>query len=233
MVVYIYQIKYGVYQKMEKKKSLVKVTTHGGKMTGIPSISTSCILNARCQKRVKCEKSICYNCYAHSYMSFRKSLKNAMEKNYHILTERLLTKNEIEELNINSSFFRFESFGDLNNDIQLINYINICRYYKNTHFALWTKNVDILLSVFSQKKYRKPKNLSLIVSSPLLNVALPLSFVEKVNKIVHIDAIFTVYNEDYAIKKYININCGAKHCLSCLKCYKCHKETIYINEQLK
>lgn len=216
-----------------KKKSLINVTKHSGKMAGIPSISTSCILNARCQKRVNCDKSICNNCFAHSYMKFRKELREALERNFNILTERILTKEEITALNINVCFFRFESFGDLNNNIQLINYINICKNYKNTRFALWTKNIDILLSVFSQKKYRKPRNLSLIISSPLLNVAFPKSFVEKVNAIVCIDVVFTVYTKDFAEKNNITINCGAKHCLSCLQCYKGHKETIYINEQLK
>ena len=221
-----------MYQKI-KKKSLVNVTKHSGKMEGIPSISTSCILNSRCQKRVSCDKSVCHNCFAHSYMKFRKELREALERNYHILTERLLTKEEIASLDINASFFRLEAFGDLNNDIQLINYVNICRYYKNTHFALWTKNVDILIFVFSQKKYRKPRNLSLIISSPLLNVAFPLSFVEKVNSTVHIDVVFTVYSKEFTEKNNISINCGAKHCLSCLQCYKGHRETIFINEQLK
>ena len=216
-----------------KKKSLINITKHGGKMAGIPSISTSCILNSRCQKRVSCNTSICHNCFAHSYMKFRKELREALERNFNILTERILTKEEIAALNINVCFFRFESFGDLNNNIQLINYINICRYYKNTRFALWTKNIDILLSVFSQKKYRKPRNLSLIISSPLLNVAFPISFVEKINKVVHVDVVFTVYTKEFAINHNIVINCGAKHCLSCLQCYKGHKETIYINEQLK
>ena len=215
------------------KKSPINITKHSGKMDGIPSMSTSCILNARCQKRVCCGASICHNCFAHSYMKFRKELREALERNFHILTEKILTKEEIISLNINVCFFRFESFGDLNNNIQLINYINISRYYKNTRFALWTKNIDILLSVFSKKKYRKPRNLSLIISSPLLNVALPLSFVEKVNKVVHIDVVFTVYTKDFVEKNNITINCGAKHCLSCLQCYKGHKETIYINEQLK
>ena len=216
-----------------KKKSLINITTHSGKMEGIPSISTSCILNARCQKRVNCDKSVCHNCFAHSYMKFRKELREALERNFHILTEKILTKEEIATLNINASFFRLEAFGDLNNNIQLINYINICRYYKNTRFALWTKNIDILLSVFSQKKYRKPRNLSLIISSPLLNVAFPVSFMENVNKVVHVDVVFTVYTKEFAINHNIVINCGAKHCLSCLQCYKGHKETIYINEQLK
>ena len=215
------------------KKSLINVTKHSGKMDGIPSISTSCILNARCQKRVNCDKSVCYKCFAHSYMKFRKELREALERNFHILTERLLTKKEIGDLNINSSFFRLEAFGDLNNNIQLINYINICKFYRYTRFALWTKNVDILLSVFSQKKYRKPKNLSLIISSPLLNVAFPKSFVEKVNKVVRVDVVFTVYTKEFATNHNIVINCGAKHCLSCLQCYKGHIETIYINEQLK
>ena len=218
---------------MKRKKSLINVTKHSGKMEGIPSISTSCISNARCQKRVSCDKSVCHNCFAHSYMNFRKELRVALERNFHILTEKILTKEEIATLNINVCFFRFESFGDLNNDIQLINYVNICRYYKNTRFALWTKNIDILLSVFSQKKYRKPRNLSLVISSPLLNVAFPISFVEKVNAIVHIDVVFTVYSKDFVEKHNININCGARHCLSCLQCYKGHREIVYINEQLK
>ena len=218
---------------MKRKKSLINISKHNGKMEGIGSISTDPTKNFRCQKRVKCGKAVCSKCFAHMYVSFRANLKKALERNFHILTEKILTKEEIATLNINASFFRLEAFGDLNNATQLINYINICRFYKETHFALWTKNVDILLSVFKQNKYKKPRNLSLIISSPLLNVAFPISFVKKVNATVHIDVIFTVYTKDFAEKHNIIINCGAKHCLSCLKCYKCHKETIFINEQLK
>ena len=101
---------------MKRKKSLINITKHGGKMDGIPSISTSCILNDRCQKRVSCDASVCHNCFAHSYMKFRKELREALERNFHILTERILTKEEIAALNINVCFFRFESFGDLNNN---------------------------------------------------------------------------------------------------------------------
>ena len=218
---------------MKRKKSPINITRHEGKMSGIPSISTDPTMNFHCQNRVKCGKAVCSKCFAHMYVSFRANLKKALERNYHILTERLLTKEEIVSLDINASFFRLEAFGDLNNDIQLINYVNICRYYKETRFALWTKNVDILLPVFKQKKYKKPRNLSLIISSPLLNVAFPISFVEKVNEIVHVDVVFTVYTKDFVEKHNIIINCGARHCLSCLQCYKGHRETIYINEQLK
>ena len=51
-----------------------------------------------------------------------------------------------------------------------------------------------------------------------------------------IDFVFTVYSASYALENNININCGAKHCLTCLKCYKGmnrNKSVIYINEILK
>ena len=92
---------------MKKKKSLINITKHGGKMDGIPSISTSCILNVRCQKRVNCDKSVCHNCFAHSYMKFRKELREALERNFNIITKRILTKEEIAALNINVCFFCF------------------------------------------------------------------------------------------------------------------------------
>ena len=67
-----------------------------------------------------------------------KNLNACLERNTKILTGRILKEAEIPM--INASFFRFESFGDLINVTQVINYFHICKKNKHVHFALWTKN---------------------------------------------------------------------------------------------
>ena len=47
-----------------------------------------------------------------------------------------------------------------------------------------------------------------------------------------IDKIFTVYDKNYINARDVNINCGAKSCLTCHKCYV-RSKTKYINEKLK
>ena len=195
------------------------ITTHSGKMEGMQSIGTSCRTNPNCIKNAKVKGSVCEKCYAQRYTGMRPGLEKHLESNTKVLTSEIIPKDELPI--INACYFRFESFGDLHNTTQLINYFNICKKNPDVKFALWTKNPHIVKEVADQK----PKNLQILVSSLMLNTPVDIS------KMPYIDKVFTVYDKETIKKKGININCGARNCLACHKCYK--KGNVVINEKLK
>ena len=202
------------------------MTDHSGKMTGINSIGTSCANNPWCIQRRENSESVCSKCYASTYMKMRKALKERLEDNADILTTRLLKDREIPVTN--AAVFRFESFGDLYNITHLTNYVLICERNPYTHFGLWTKNIWILQELFNDCGIKKPDNLSIIVSSPMLNKIMELDR----EKYWFVDHVFTVYNKQFIKANDVDINCGSRDCLGCQRCY--HRNTeFYVNEKLK
>lgn len=201
-------------------------TTHSGKMQGISSIGTSCANNPHCIARRQNGESVCSKCYASTYMKMRHALKERLEDNAKLLSTRLLQADEVPI--INDPIFRFESFGDLYNATHLENFLLICNANPNTKFALYTKNIWILDEVFNVKGIAKPENLSVVVSSPLLNKHIELDM----NKYWFVDHVFTVYDKKFIADNDVNINCGAKSCFGCQLCY--HTNTnFYVSEKLK
>lgn len=201
----------------------IKFSVHSGKMQGIRSLNTSVVLNAICQARAKIAGSICSKCYAKSLVAFRKSLRKVLEKNTRVLTSIVIPVKYWPV--INDRVFRFESFGDLNNSIQVINYFNFCLKNPETLFALWTKNPEFIAAAIADG-HAKPENLIIIQSSKHINVV-------DEPRYDFIDGVFTVYDAEYIEKHDIAINCGARHCLSCMRCYTKHEGVFYINEKLK
>ena len=202
------------------------MTDHSGKMTGINSIGTSCANNPWCIQRRENSESVCSKCYASTYMKMRKALKERLEDNADILTTRLLKNREIPVTN--AAVFRFESFGDLYNITHLTNYVLICERNPYTHFGLWTKNIWILQELFNDCGIKKPDNLSIIVSSPMLNKTMELDR----EKYWFVDHVFTVYDKQHIKENDVEINCGSRDCLGCQRCY--HRNTeFYVNEKLK
>ena len=199
-------------------------TKMNGKMEGLQSLSTSVLENPHCQERRKQGNTICAHCFAASQMKCYKSMVKCFKENTEILTTQLFP---VEEMPIiNTLYFRFESFGDLINETQAINYFNICKKNPAVKFALWTKNPWIIERAIKAGN-EKPENLQIVLSSPILNKAIE----EKaVSKYPFIDKIFTVYDKEES--KNVNINCGAKKCLTCGLCYN-KNEVRYINETLK
>ena len=91
--------------------------------------------------------------------------------------------------------------------------------------------IDLLRNedeVFNKMGIKKPENLSIVVSSPLLNQPMELDR----EKYWMVDHMFTVYEKDFIANNDVIINCGARSCLGCRKCYM-DNDTFYINEQLK
>lgn len=223
----------------EKTEQVLKAICygHGGKMTGILSISTSVLKNALCAFRRKLSevlkrndhKCICEKCFAANHTSYRKSLRDKLARNTELLTSDIITVREMPALHSDIEIFRIESFGDISNVIQAINYLNLVRKPENKHviFAWWTKNPYLIASAL--KGIKKPSNLVIIYSSPFINECAH----ENILKMYpFIDKIFTVYEKDYARENGIKINCGSRECNKCRRCYS-KRTGVYVNELLK
>lgn len=215
-------------EKIEIAKKLQDAicANHSGKMRGIMSLSTSVLLNENCKKNASVNGSICAHCYACKLLKMRHALDEKLERNTELLTKDVLPVDVLPQ--INTLYFRFEAFGDLNNAIQVVNYFNICRKNKAVRFALWTKNPHIVEDAMKQYNIKKPSNLNIIYSSLFLNT--PNKNIKK--RFPFIDKIFTVYDKPTIKAENIQINCGGANCASCLICYKKNKIDI-INEILK
>jgi len=193
-----------------------------GKMAGVPSISTSCLLNPICQARMQNPDSICAHCYAAATLTRYTAAGKAMESNYHLLSEQVLPL-DLLPVFANVSIVRIESFGDVGTYEQAVNYANIARLNQGVMFAWWTKNAHIVAQVFAD--YGKPKNVLLIESSEFVNV-------EKSRLSEFTDKVFTVYDAETIEKQNVSINCGARSCATCRRCYSKETETT-VNEKLK
>ena len=218
--------------KQFREKYGVFISTRlSGKMNGIPALTTSCLKNKYCMQRAADTSTICSACYSVTALTSgrRNEAAAAYERNTDILTREIIPVDEWPV--INAQYFRLESHGGLNNDIQFINYINFAARNQRTgcKFALWTKNPGIIERVFKDG-YSKPKNMIIICSSPFLNN--PVNKEKYLEQWPFIDKFFTVYTADYIQQNNVSINCGARDCLSCARCY--NKRTGRgINEKLK
>lgn len=193
-----------------------------GKMTGIPSISTSCLVNPICLKRMQDGESICAHCFAEATLNRYKAAGIAMESNYHLLTESVLPVGLLPVF-ANVAIVRIESFGDVANVTQAINYANICKANPCVMFAWWSKNMNIIQEAFD--KVGKPDNVIMVESSPKLNIA-------KNPSRPCVDKVFTVYDEKTIEAENVNINCGARCCATCRRCYSKNTESV-VSEKLK
>jgi hypothetical protein len=149
-------------------------------------------------------------------MAMYPRLEKSLENNTAILT-RELTFDEIKEIAkffLNTSIVRFESFGDLNSEVQLLNYIRIARAAKHTKFALFTKQYAIVRKYFESGK-RFPDNVTLILSSPFIDHTLAEPFVNYFKQYHRRVITFTVTRD----KENPSINCGKRKCVECRNCY--------------
>lgn len=210
---------------------------HTAKMAGMCSYSTSVELNIFCNCRMKKDCAVCKHCFAYRqlgiYHDQRKKLKRA-----HIIATKC-EWNTIDIPYINPEkfpYFRLESFGDINNTLQVRNYntlayvLGVCYGIKTT---LWTKNPGII-----QQAINEGMQLTKALVIGLSSLELNKPETEKAKKYKFIKFVFTVFEHEYAKQHNVKINCGGRRCRSCLNCYlKAAKlapgEIIEINELLK
>jgi len=212
----------------EKSTGVRWCTKHTGKMKGIYSLSTYRKANKFCLEYSKNTDLICHFCYV---FGLEKLYGQKFVKKYVANTEILNSEILKEHLSLDriaKQYFRFEAFGDLQSVTQVANYFQICNDNPNKSFALWTKNPFIIEWAINEKGYAKPKNLQILYSSPKLNIT-DEGILKKFN---FIDKVFTVYTKDYINQHNIDINCGARDCVTCLKCYKANN-VKFVREKLK
>lgn len=201
------------------EKETISITAHTGKMELIPSISTDKLKNKKCRALMESANPdcICKYCYVDKVFDRYKDLEPALINNTDILTTRLLSKSEIKAISTyfsNTTIVRFESFGDLNNLIQLENYVNIAKAAKYTKFGLFTKHYSIVKAYFkSGKKF--PSNITLVLSSPFIDYELNTMLVNSFKKYHTKTITFTVTRD----KTNPGINCGKRKCIECRNCY--------------
>ena len=198
-----------------------------GKMAGMPTITTSLFCNTNCLRLSNIKGTVCEKCYAVKYLNLRPNVRYVYNKNTYLLKDSIIPRNQLPF--INAAYCRLESFGDIVNATHLQNYINIVK--KNNHcvFSLFTKNYAVVFDYF--KKNKQPKNLSIVISSLLINEPFNVDFLKETN--LNNVKIFTVYTKTYANGNNVVINCGKTRCIDCLRCYKPSKTPIYISEILK
>lgn len=194
-----------------------------GKMAGIPAISTSVLCNPICAARRANGDSICAHCFAVATMSRYSKANEHAERNAAILTSRILDKSLLPVFG-NVRFVRIEAFGDVANVTQAVNYAHIAEVNPGVIFGWWSKNIAIIARAFDQIG-GKPGNIILIESSEKVNV-------EKEPSSPYVDKVFTVYDKKFIKENAVEINCGARSCVSCQRCYTKGTETR-VHEILK
>ena len=193
---------------------MINLTTHKAdkrfknKMDGFTSINVSVKQNPFCMQMQKQDGIICRHCYA-------KRMYPAMEAKYSENTELFLSEDFNPEI-IDRKIIRLHSFGELYNELHFKNIIKLVEFNPGTQFTLWTKRADIVAKAMT----KKPSNLILIYSSPVLN--------KQAKRPKGFDKVFTVYTAD----QNVEINC-MKQCKTCMKCYSKNDKTVFINEELK
>lgn len=199
---------------------------HDGKMLGMWSVSTSPFMNPYCIARHKNGNSICSKCFSIALNEQRPELREKLERNTILWTTEIIPIECFPILPV--TMFRFESFGDLNNIIQLVNYFNFCLVNPDVKFAIWTKNT-FLFKMARELGVIKPKNLEIVESAPLFNTEIDPSD-------EWVDRVFVVYTKEYFEADFIN--CGLRKCIECQNCYnpngpKVIKELVKSAQKMK
>ena len=197
-----------------------------GKMTGMPAITSSMLCNEHCQKLSNIIGTVCEKCYTMKYLKSRPAVEKCYAENTELLTSSVIPIKQLPF--INATMCRLETFGDIVNATHLQNYINLIKKNNHCMFALFTKNYTVVFDYF--KTHKQPKNLSLVISSLLLDEPFGLEFLPEYLTNVK---IFTVYSKQFAKGNNVTINCGKNRCVDCRRCYTKNKNPIFISEILK
>lgn len=208
------------------------------KLDGINSLSTCCLDNKYCIERMQNGDSICSLCYSKTQQKTQLTLQDRNTINGIILRNIIIPvsawRKYFKRENL-TKYFRIESFGDVANKTQAINYINFMKAFPRIHFAVWSKNIGIWNFAFMEAG--KPENCSFVYSCNKINC------IEKhmIKIYSFIDYIFTVFDKKYIKANNIEITCGGRSCMhDCIQkkkgCYfpKKDGETAgFQNEQVK
>jgi hypothetical protein len=189
-----------------------------GKLLSIDSYSTNTKTNPFCMKMnsVKNGNTICEKCYSHRMLgTYRKNMADALQHNSDMLSEPI----EWDDLpKVMDLYIRFNSHGELINEIHFRNIINICNKNLKTSFALWTKRKDIVQRVL--KYADKPANLRLVFSNNATDKIMS-------KPPLHFDKTFNNVSKGTHVDRQ---NCTGQKCRDCLACYTVNDTTTIVEE---
>jgi len=191
-----------------------------GKMTGITSFNTNTVSNEFCGKMFNSGKSdvICTECYSMKMLKgSRKNCVPKFQRNTDLM-QRHIHPDDLPVLNL--AWCRGHGHGELINYKHFLNFSNLAKKNPQTTLTLFTKRRDIVNWVFKLKGYKKPKNLILVYSNPIIN-----KVINEIPK--HFDKVFNTVTEENA-----QDNCTGKKCIDCLNCYK-HSGAQVLIEKVK
>lgn len=204
---------------LKKVIAYLLTTKMNGKMEGFQSLSTSNLCNQYCKAYKGIANCICSKCYADSQLKMYKNQALKLELATLVLKELL----KVEDLPIiNASYFRFEAFGDLSNEIQFINYCNIARINPDAHFTLWTKNPFIIANAI-ENGCTVPDNMRIIYSEKMIDRTFTENELsELAKKYPFIWKVFAVYSNEKT--RTAAVENGYHHCQkSCMNCRYCYR----------
>ena len=207
---------------------------HTGKMTGMISYSTLVLFNKFCIARMKQNKAVCKHCFAARQLGIYVDQLAKLARAHYIATMCRWNISDIPFIDYRKyPYFRLESFGDINNTLQVENYNTFARVNAQNGImtTLWTKNPGII-----QKAIDNGMILSEYLTIGLSSLELNKPELEKALRYKFIKFLFTVYTPEYISENNITINCGGRECLKCLKCYEYaanNDQLVIINEMLK
>ncbi|MEL0115429.1 MAG: hypothetical protein VW894_03875, partial [Gammaproteobacteria bacterium] len=105
---------------------MIHISKMTGKLEGFQAISTNTTTNDYCIKQYfkKDKNNICTYCYSQEMLrTYRKNMSAALQRNTDLIASKVLHPDALPI--INSAFFRFNAHGELINEFNLINYVNI------------------------------------------------------------------------------------------------------------
>ncbi len=212
-----------------------------GKMQGFQSLSTSALENAFCKSyRIQGNNCICSHCYSVRQLKRYKTLRLKLAFSTIVLTEKIYQVKDFPI--INTLKFRLESFGDLNNSIQVMNYFTFTTANSDSTITLFSKNPFIIKQAIEKYNVIKPENMIIIYSIKLINCKLTSQDIKHIFELYpFIDKLFIVVNNDGIKKEWLldkrAIPC-LKACEDCPRNNSCYnlgynKEKFIIIEDLK
>ena len=177
----------------------VKLTTHkkGLKLESFISLNVSLCGYCRVQQADKLK--ICSQCYGAYMMNRYSNLKKALEFNYRVLSTRILTSKECKDIEkkINGkkdlSGLRFDSIGELINDIHVQNLENIAYEIDidKVPVTIWTKRPLLLFKVLDK---------------PLFNVIVSTEYINTFKTVYQVqDELWKVYGLTFDILHTFNV----------------------------
>jgi hypothetical protein len=178
-------------------KDRLSISTHSGKLGGIPSINTSPYRNEYCSVMSAVPGTVCSVCYARRLTWFRKALETICVDNGDLLRVYPMAARVPW---FAERYVRLHSFGELINVAHLLNFYDIARGNPEVTFALWTKRKELV-----KRGGTPPDNVVLIYSVTQLDP--PKRLLRVPRGFHHTYAVFTT-----------GPDCGAR-CLDCLRCY--------------